>query len=181
MEAIREMMGKNKDKGHKSKENDDRSNTGPDTSSAYRSSDASGEPDVGTKSYSRDTGVSKDDLDDRQQNDPNTLTSYASRHGGPTRYSKELSRSGPPGERSATGDSSRSGDNDDDNGGTYSSYSGGVTGASIGDDETGDMGRGVHGSRGMHGSASHAGRSSGVEMSGGNQNYGSYSSTDNYD
>ncbi|ETK80969.1 hypothetical protein L915_13488, partial [Phytophthora nicotianae] len=64
MEAIREMMGKNKDKGHKSKENDDRSNTGPNMSSAYRSSDASGEPDVGTKSYSRDTGFSRDDWDD---------------------------------------------------------------------------------------------------------------------
>ncbi|KAI9983692.1 hypothetical protein PInf_007759 [Phytophthora infestans] len=163
MEAIREMIGKNKDKGSKSKDNDDRSGTGPDTSSAYRSSDASGEPDVGTKSYSR----GGDEWDDRQQNDPNTSTSYASRHGGPTHYSKGSSDDSPPSERTTTGrdKSSYSGmggdDDDDDNDRHHSpkkhshrggNYSREATGTSIGDDETGDMGGGAHGSRGMHGS-----------------------------
>jgi hypothetical protein len=63
----------------------------------------------------------------------------------------------------------------DDTGGNYSR---GVW-SSVGDDETGNLGGGVHGSRGMRSMSSHLGYSSGGGMSGGNQSLGSYASTDN--
>jgi hypothetical protein len=225
MDAIRGAIDKATGRSQGSKD------SGPESGSTYRSSDAGGEPDVGSKSYSRDTAGWEGDSVDRRQSDPNA-SSFSSREGGGSGYSSGSSGSatGLGGERSTTGYSGgsgrddnpsyssmsgsnddsygssssrttgnypsgseaglhhsskershRSGNNEDDDD-TSASYSrGGATGASIGADETGDMGGGVHGSRGMRGSASHSGRSSGGGMSGGNQSYGSYATTDKND
>ncbi|KAG7378519.1 hypothetical protein PHYPSEUDO_009956 [Phytophthora pseudosyringae] len=196
MEALRGMIGKG---GNKSKDNDDHSSTGADTGSAYRSSDASGEPDVGTKSYSRDTGDSRDDWDDRRQNDPGASSSYSSRTGGASGYSSGSSGSTTTGigsERSVSGYAGgnnpsysggdgdygalRGSDNDpaESSGRRHGSKEHSRRSDKHNDDDTGDMGGGVHGTRGLGGSASHVGRSSGIGMSGGNQSYGSYASAD---
>ncbi|CAH0480031.1 unnamed protein product [Peronospora belbahrii] len=104
MDTIRGMIDK---VSNKSKTNDEHSRSGPDTSSAYRSSDAGGEPDVGTKSYSRDTGVSRDDWDDRRKDD--SSSSYSSHADGGGRYSTGSSAavSGLGAERSLSGNSGR--------------------------------------------------------------------------
>ncbi|CAI5741600.1 unnamed protein product [Peronospora destructor] len=85
METFRGIIDK---VGNKSKDDNKHSRSGPDTSSAYRSSDASGEPDVGTKSYSRDKDGSHVDWDDRRKSDPDTSSSYSSRAGGSSEYSR---------------------------------------------------------------------------------------------
>ncbi|CAI5741608.1 unnamed protein product [Peronospora destructor] len=215
METLRGIIDK---VGNKSKDDNKHSRSGPDTSSAYRSSDASGEPDVGTKSYSRDKGGSHDDWDDRRKSDLDTSSSYSSRAGGGSENSRGSSRgalSGLGSERSLTGDARRndnpnysmisgegsssnttasSSDNysgigrrhntkkdsrlsDNDDNGNYSSYSSGITGAHVRDDETGEMSRG----RGTCGDFGHTSRSVGEGMSRGKHTYGSYASADNND
>ncbi|CAI5708678.1 hypothetical protein KXD40_004869 [Peronospora effusa] len=107
MEALRGIIDK---VGNKSNDDDKHSRSGPDASSAYRSSDASGEPDVGTKSYSRDKRGSHDDWDDRRKSVPDTSSSYSSRAGGDSGYSRGSSRgaaSGLGSERSVTGNAGR--------------------------------------------------------------------------
>ncbi|CAI5745917.1 unnamed protein product [Peronospora destructor] len=194
METLRGIIDK---VGNKSKDDNKHSRSGPDTSSAYRSSDASGEPDVGTKSYSRDKGGSHVDWDDRRKSDPDTSSSYSSRAGGGSEYSRGSRRGAALGlgsERSLTGDARRndnpnysmiSGEGSSSNttasssdnysGIDYSSYSSGITGAHVRDDETGEMWRGTCGDFG------HTSRSVGEGMSRGKHTYGSYASADNND
>ncbi|KAI9983688.1 hypothetical protein PInf_007755 [Phytophthora infestans] len=163
MEPVRELRGKNK-----GKDNDDRSNAGP--SSAYRFSDASGEPDppeylqtggssggasghsFGSRSSS--TGIGSETSVTGYSGDSGRDKSSYSRFGGDSddSYHRHVSKE----------HLRRDGDED----GYYSSYS----------EDT------KHESHGTHGSTSHAGRFSGMDMSDDSQSYGSYASGDsNYD
>ncbi|KAI9917078.1 hypothetical protein PsorP6_016859 [Peronosclerospora sorghi] len=95
MEVLRGLIGKGDNK-------DKRSRQAPDTASAYRSSDASGEPDVGTKRYSRDAGSTRDNDEERRQNERETSSSY---RGEDTSGSRDARSMGLGRERSVTGDS----------------------------------------------------------------------------
>ena len=104
MEALRGILDK---VGSKSKDDEKKpSRSSPDASSAYRSSDARGEPDVGTTSYSRDKRGDSRDVGD----EPDTSSSYSSRAGGDSGYSRESGRdaaSGLHSKRSLTHDTGR--------------------------------------------------------------------------
>ncbi|CAI5734430.1 unnamed protein product [Hyaloperonospora brassicae] len=194
MEALKGMISKT---FNKSKGNDEYSRSGPDSSAVYRSSDARGEPDVGTKSCSREATRGGRNVD--RQNDPDLSSP---RSGGGKEYLGESSGTefaGHESERSmknnpeqsylttsGKGTSSttscrhhgtsgeyhdRSDDRNDDE---YSSYSKGAAKDSFGDDERG----GVHGTRGMHGNTSRSSRSGGDNVTGDNDNYGIYTSGD---
>ena len=182
---------------NKSKDDDEYSSSGPDSSAVYRSSDARGEPDVGTKSYSRE--ATRGDRNVDRQNDPDLSSS---RSGGGKEFLGESSgtesaghesgrsiKNNPSQSYSATsgkGASSttsrrhygtsddyhhRSDDRNDDE---YLSHSKGTANNSFGDDESG----GVHGTRGTHGSGSHSSRSGGDITKDDDDNYGIYKSGD---
>lgn len=163
MDALRGIVGKG---DSKSKENNKHSSSGPDTSSAYRSSDASEEPDVGTKSYSRDPGIS------RGHNDPDVSSSYSSRAGGGSGYSSGSSGSAAMGlgsEISFSGDSGRDNNPSYSEGGKYGSSSG--TASSSDNYPSGsDVSSGRH-----HNPKEHS-RRSGKDDNGDGGSYSSYSS-----
>ncbi|CEG39240.1 uncharacterized protein PHALS_09293 [Plasmopara halstedii] len=111
MEAVREMIGKPKDKGKQSKSDDD-SSFSPKSGTAYRSSEARGEPDIGTTSYSRD------DRENRHLHEPVA----SSRDSGSRGYSRGTSGSpGLGGERSGSG---YTGDSNYENKAGYSNMGG---------------------------------------------------------
>lgn len=121
MEAVRDIMGKFKDKGQGSDEENDHVNTGSKSGTAYRSSDAR---DTDTTSSSRD---SHDDWENNPRHDPNA----SSRTGGASGYS-----SGSSGSASLGGDRSVSGYTGNSGYGNEAGYSS----MSGNDNDTGGLG-----------------------------------------